>query len=162
MNLIASILIGILCTIGSYFAGHYLGDKDGYARRDTETVIQIAKLNAENQEKTNTLVQQMSDKEEELQQEKDNAKKQIAKLNSDLATNKLQFYVKVKPSTNTNCPNAPSSSGSDTDVAILDPKVSETLVALTDEGDTGIRKLNACIATYETVRRMINGPTTTK
>jgi prophage endopeptidase len=151
MNILIGILLGILALGGVYEYGHH----EGYAERDAETAIQIAKINADNQQKTNSLVQQVADKDAELQKEKDDAKKQIAKRDADIATGKLRLYVKTVG--NTTCPDAPTSSGSDTATAQLDPKTAQSLVAITDEGDTAIRKLNACIATYQTVRNMING-----
>jgi prophage endopeptidase len=162
VNLLISILIGIVCTIGSYYYGHYEGDKDGYARRDTETAIQIAKLNAENQQKTNSLVQQVADKDVELQKEKANAKKEIAKRDADIASGKLRLYIHTK--TPTNCPstNAPTAVGHNANDAELDTETSRALVAITDTGDSAIRKLNACVAVYNQVREMINGSPTTK
>ena len=75
MKYIYAFLMSIVIIGGTYEYGHH----QGYAERDAETAIQIAKLNAENAEKTNTLVQQVSDKDAELQKEKQNAKKEIAK-----------------------------------------------------------------------------------
>ena len=151
MNYIFAFLISVLIIGGTYEYGHH----QGYSERDAEVSVQIAKLNAENQQKTNTLVQQISDKDAELQKEKSNAKKEIAKRDADIASGKLQLYVKTTP--NSNCSNAPAPSGPDTATAQLDPAFAQSLVAVTDDGDTAIRKLNACIATYNQVRTMING-----
>ena len=156
MNYIFAFLISVLIIGGTYEYGHH----QGYSERDAEVSVQIAKLNAENQQKTNTLVQQISDKDAELQKEKSNAKKEIAKRDADIASGKLQLYVKTTP--NSNCSNAPAPSGPDTATAQLDPAFAQSLVAVTDDGDTAIRKLNACIATYNQVKDMINGSTTTR
>jgi prophage endopeptidase len=156
MNILIGILIGILALGGVYEYGHH----EGYAERDAETVIQVAKLNAENQQKTNSLVQQVADKDAELQKEKDDAKKQIAKRDADIATGKLRLYVKT--ASNTTCPSPSTSSGSDTATAQLDPAFAQSLVSVTDDGDKAIRKLNACIAVYNQVRDMINGSTNTR
>ena len=145
-----------MAIIGGYFLGEHLGDEHGYARRDAETAIQIAKLNAENQQKTNSLVQQMSDKEDELQKVKEDAKKQIAKLNADITTGKLQLYVRTKATANTSCPNAPTTSGPDTSTAQLDPEFAATLTAITDRGDQAIVQLNACIKQYDEMREIVN------
>ena len=156
MNYIFAFLISVLIIGGTYEYGHH----QGYSERDAEVSVQIAKLNAENQQKTNTLVQQISDKDAELQKEKSNAKKEIAKRDADIASGKLQLYVKTTP--NSNCSNAPTTSGSDPSYARIDPAFAQSLVAVTDDGDTAIRKLNACIATYNQVKDMINGSTTTR
>jgi prophage endopeptidase len=151
MNYIFAFLISVLIIGGTYEYGHH----QGYAERDAETSVQIAKLNAENAQKTNTLVQQISDKDAELQKEKTNAKKEIAKRDADIATGKLQLYVKTAP--NSSCSNAPSTSGSDSSYARIDPAFAESLVRITDDGDSAIRKLNACLQIYNQVRTMING-----
>jgi len=151
MNYIFAFLISVLIIGGTYEYGHH----QGYAERDSETAVQIAKLNAENAQKTNTLVQQISDKDAELQKEKTNAKKEIAKRDADIATGKLQLYVKTAP--NSSCSNAPSTSGSDSSYARIDPAFAESLVRITDDGDSAIRKLNACLQIYNQVRTMING-----
>lgn len=151
MNYIFAFLISVLIIGGTYEYGHH----QGYAERDAETAVQIAKLNAENAQKTNTLVQQISDKDAELQKEKTNAKKEIAKRDADIATGKLQLYVKTAP--NSSCSNAPSTSGSDPSYARIDPAFAESLVRITDDGDSAIRKLNACLQIYNQVRTMING-----
>ena len=151
MNYIFAFLISVLIIGGTYEYGHH----QGYAERDAETAIQIAKLNAENAQKTNTLVQQISDKDAELQKEKTNAKKEIAKRDADIATGKLQLYVKTAP--NSSCSNAPSTSGSDPSYARIDSTFAESLVRITDDGDSAIRKLNACLQIYNQVRTMING-----
>ena len=151
MNYIFAFLISVLIIGGTYEYGHH----QGYSERDAEVSVQIAKLNAENQQKTNTLVQQISDKDAELQKEKSNAKKEIAKRDADIASGKLQLYVKTTP--NSNCSNAPTTSGFDSNEAVLDPGVATAIVSITDKGDEGIRKLNACIAIYNQVREMING-----
>ena len=157
MNYIFAFLISVLIIGGTYEYGHH----QGYAERDAETAIQIAKLNAENAQKTNTLVQQISDKDAELQKEKTNAKKEIAKRDADIATGKLQLFIKTKAPV---CPpaNAPATGGLDTATAQLDPAFAQSIVTITDDGDNAIRKLNACIATYNQVKDMINGSTTTR
>ena len=151
MNYIFAFLISVLIIGGTYEYGHH----QGYSERDAEMSVQIAKLNAENQQKTNTLVQQISDKDAELQKEKSNAKKEIAKRDADIASGKLQLYVKTAP--NSNCSNAPTTSGSDPSYARIDPAFAENLVRITDDGDSAIRKLNACLQIYNQVRTMING-----
>ena len=151
MKYIYAFLMSVVIIGSTYEYGHH----QGYAERDAETAIQIAKLNAENAQKTNTLVQQISDKDAELQKEKTNAKKEIAKRDADIATGKLQLYVKTAP--NSSCSNAPSTSGSDSNYARIDPAFAESLVRITDDGDSAIRKLNACLQIYNQVRTMING-----
>ena len=150
-------LLTFFFSVSAIFGVYEYGHHQGYTERDVETAIQIAKLNAENAEKTNTLVQQVSDKDAELQKEKQNAKKEISKRDADIATGKLQLYVRTKTTGISNCANASPTSGSDTGTAQIDPTFAQSIVRITDDGDSAIRKLNACIAVYNQVREMING-----
>jgi len=60
------------------------------------------------------------------------------------------------------CPTLPTASDapvaerSDPPTAELQPEVARDILAITDEADLTARKLNACIATYETVRKLLN------
>jgi hypothetical protein len=51
---------------------------------------------------------------------------------------------------------APIAERSDPPTAELQPETSRAILAITDEADITARKLNACIATYNQVREMIN------
>ena len=155
-------IVSFLLFLGLIFGIYEYGVSKGYSQRDAETVQQIAKINAENQKKTEDLIQQRDEKESELQKEKNNAKKEIAKLNSDLVANKLQFYVKVKSPPNNACANASTPTGDQTNVAQLDSSTATALVNITSQGDEGIAKLNACVAFYNQIRSMVNGTPTTK
>ena len=137
---------------GVYGVGHH----NGYAQSQAEVTAQIAKANAAARMTEQKLNAQVADLTTQLVKVQNEAQKQIAKRDADIANGKLQLYVRTK---GTVCPttNAPASSGSDTTTAQLDPAFAQSLVAVTDDGDTAIRKLNACIATYNQVRTMING-----
>jgi hypothetical protein len=158
VNILIGIVIGILALGGVYEYGHHVG----YQERDAETIVQVDKINQDNLKKTQSLEQEKNDIASQLEDVKNESKKQIAKLNSDLTANKLQFYVKVKPSSN--CPSStPSPAGTDqTDVAQLDSTTATALVNITAQGDEGITRLNACIAFYQQIRSMVNGSSYTK
>ena len=146
----------------SFVGGVYeYGHRQGYAQSQAEVAAQIAKANATARMTEQKLNAQVADLTTQLVKVQNEAQKQIAKRDADIANGKLQLYVRTK---GTVCPttNAPASSGSDTTTAQLDPTFAQSLVAVTDDGDTAIRKLNACIATYNQVKDMINGSTTTR
>ena len=153
------IAIVLFCSFvgGVYQYGHH----QGYAKSQAEVAAQIAKANATARMTEQKLNAQVADLTTQLVKVQNEAQKQIAKRDADIANGRLQLYVRTK---GTVCPttNAPASSGSDTTTAQLDPAFAQSLVAVTDDGDTAIRKLNACIATYNQVRDMINGSTTTR
>ena len=151
------IIVFLIVGLFSYFYGHH----KGYDESQTEVALQIDQANNEARLTERKLDQRIADLSTQLEKVQDDAKKQIAKRDADIATGKLQLYVRTK---GTVCPstNAPTTSGSDTATAQLDPTFAKSLVAVTDDGDTAIRKLNACIATYNQVKDMINGSTTTR
>ena len=153
------IAIVLFCSFvgGVYQYGHH----QGYAESQAEVAAQVAKANEQSRQTEQQLNQKVADLSTQLVKVQNEAQKQIAKRDADIANGKLQLYVRTK---GTVCPttNAPASSGSDTTTAQLDPAFAQSLVAVTDDGDTAIRKLNACIATYNQVKDMINGSTTTR
>jgi len=142
---------------GVYGVGH----RNGYEHAKAEITAQVAKANAEARDTEQKLNAQVADLTTQLVKVQNDAQKQIAKRDADIANGKLQLYVRTK---GTICAptNAPATSGPDTATAQLDPAFAQSLVAVTDDGDTAIRKLNACIATYNQVKDMINGSTTTR
>jgi len=153
IELILFILIGSV----SYFYGHH----KGYDESQTEVALQIAKANEQARATEQELNGKITDLSTQLDKVQNEAQKQIAKRDADIATGKLQLFVKTK---GTVCPSkdAGPSSGPDTSTTQLDPKTATDLVSVTDDGDLAIRKLNACIATYNQVKELINGSTTTR
>ena len=142
---------------GVYGVGH----RNGYAQSQAEITAQVAKANAEARDTEQKLNAQVADLTTQLVKVQNDAQKQIAKRDADIANGTLQLYVRTK---GTICAptNAPATSGPNTATAQLDETFAQSLVAVTDDGDTAIRKLNACIATYNQVKDMINGSTTTR
>jgi Bacteriophage Rz lysis protein len=142
---------------GVYGVGHH----NGYEEERLNVQGAIEEANASARMTEQKLNGKIADLSTQLVKVQDDAKKEIAKRDSAIATGKLQLYVKTKP---TVCPSkdAPSTIGPDTATAQLDPTFAQSIVTITDDGDTAIRKLNACIATYNQVREMINGFTPTK
>ena len=142
---------------GVYTYGHHVGYEE--ERANVQGAIDEANAAARMTEQE--LNGKIADLSTQLVKVQDDAKKQIAKRDADIASGKLQLYVKTK---GTICAptNAPATSGPDTATAQLDPAFAQSIVAITDDGDTAIRKLNACIATYNQVKELINGNTSTR
>jgi len=149
--------VSLASICGAYGIGHH----SGYKKSQQEVSEQIAKANEAARQAEQELNGKIADLSIQLVKVQDDAKKQIAKRDADIASGKLQLYVKTK---GTICAptNAPATSGPDTATAQLDPTFAQSIVAITDDGDTAIRKLNACVAVYNQVREMINGSTTTR
>ena len=146
-----------LVLFGTFFAGRH----EGYKAKDQEDQIAIAAANEQARATEQTANKKVSDISNQLVKAKLDAKTQIAKRDADIATGKLQLFIKTKTPV---CPsaNASTPSGPDNSTAQLDPTFAQSIVAITDDGDTAIRKLNACIATYNQVKELINGSSTTR
>jgi prophage endopeptidase len=157
MKYIIALILGFSIVGGIYKLGY---DK-GYEAERQNVQGAIDEANAAARMTEQELNGKIANLTTQLVKVQDDAKKQIAKRDADIASGKLQLYVRTK---GTVCPstNAPATSGPDTATAQLDPAFAQSLVAVTDDGDTAIRKLNACIATYNQVKDMINGSSTTR
>jgi len=143
------ILLGIILSIVSAFGGgYYKGGHDEVTRQQLE----IAKLNAEARQKEQALVAAVNAQANQLMKANQNAKLQAQKRNSDIESGALKLRIAVKASECSVPTTADSSASSGADLgnapAELDPTAAKSLVAITDEGDTAIRKLNTCIALY--------------
>ena len=157
MMYLYAVLAAIGIIVGSYTYGHHAGYEE--ERQNVQGAIDEANAAARMTEQE--LNRKISDLSTQLSKVQNDAKKQIAQRDADIATGKLQLYVKTKSPV---CPSkdATTPSGSDSTNAQLDPTFAKSLVAVTDDGDLAIRKLNACIATYNQVKELINGSPTTR
>ena len=150
------VLLGILMAVVGSFGGGYLkGSNDEVTRQQLE----IAKLNAEARQKEQILVSAIQTQATKLQKANQDAKLVQQKRDSDINSGALRLRIPVKTPS---CPTLPTASDapvaerSDPPTAELQPEVARDILAITDEADLTARKLNACIATYNQVREMIN------
>ena len=149
------VLLGIVLTVlGAFGSGYYKGEKDEYDRSQ----IEIARLNAEARQTEQRMGEVARTYAETLRKSQNAAKVKENKLHNDIVSGKLRLFVPVKAP---DCPlqaasDAPVTSGDNSGEASaeLSGQVSESLIAIAAEGDTAIRKHNACIDSYETLRNM--------
>ena len=149
------VLLGVLLAVASSFGTGYLkGSND----ENTRQQIEIAALNAKARETEQAMVQVAQTYGQTLRKANDVAKVKEAKLRNDVVSGKLRLFIPVKAP---DCPvqaasDAPITAGDNSGEASaeLSGQVSESLIAIASEGDTAIRKLNACIDSYETLRNM--------
>ena len=148
---ILGIVMAVLSAAGS---GYYKGKHDEHTRQQVE----IAALNAKARETEQAMVQVAQTYGQTLRKANNVAKSKEDKLRADIATGERRLFIPVK------APECSLSATSDSSIAAgnnsgetsaeLDRKTADDLVSITAEGDTAIRKLNACIQTYETMRNM--------
>ena len=151
------ILLGIVFAIlGSFGGGYYKGGHDEANRQQLE----VAKLNAEARQKEQALVAAVNTQATQLAKANNEAKALIQKRNADIATGAMQLRIPVKTPV---CPvqpaaDAPTTSGADLGTAELQPEAAQAIVAITDDADATVRKLNTCINLYNQVRETLRSP----
>ena len=140
----------VLAILGSFGGGHYKGKRDESARQQ----IEIAGLNAKARETEQNMVVVAQTYATTLRNAQNVAKVKETKLRADAATGALRLSI---PTHRPVCPAADTTSAtgdSRETRAELDRKTADDLIAIAAEGDAAIRKLNACIDTYEKMRSM--------
>jgi hypothetical protein len=150
------VILGIVLAVLSAFgSGYWKGSEDEITRQQLE----IAKLNAEARQKEQILVSAIQTQATKLQKANQDAKLAQQKRNSDIESGALRLRVPVQTPVcpvhaSSDAPAAPRDSVQTG--AELDPEISKSLIAITDQGDANTRQLNACIEAYTTVYQTLN------
>jgi hypothetical protein len=126
----------IAVALSAYLYGHHAG----YAQKETEDALEIARLNTE------------MNKQKDEQDAKDATVKQEfeAKLSGIIASRPRLF---VPVTSKGGCATSASNDGKER--AELDGQTVEDLIRLVAEGDKAIIELNSCIDRYEAVRKTL-------
>ena len=145
------VLLGIvIAVLGSFTSGYYKGSNDELDRQQLE----IAQLNAEARVKEQALVSEIQIQATKLQKANQDAKLAKLKRDADIDNGTLKLRIPVKAA---NCPiptttdTTPTAGDSVQASAELDREIAKSLIAITDQGDSNTRQLNACIDAYNTV-----------
>ena len=146
------VILGVvLALLGSFGSGYYKGEQDEYERQQVE----IATLNAKARETEQNMANVVNTYAETLRKSQNAARTKETKLRADVASGALRLSIPTQsPVCSTSVTPATAGDNSGETSAELDRKTADDLVSITAEGDTAIRKLNACIQTYETMRTM--------
>lgn len=149
------VLLGIvLALLGSFGSGYWKGSNDEEAQQQVE----IARLNQQARETEQRMGEVAQTYGETLRKANNVAKVKEGKLRADIASGKRKLFIPVQaPDCAVSAPTdaAPATGDNSREAsAELSGQVSESLIAIAAEGDTAIRKLNACIESYETLRNM--------
>lgn len=113
------------------------------------------------QNRSDRLADQLHDQETTHHQEKTHAQAEMDRLRAAVRAGSVRLFV---PTAGAACPGSQAPEGASPAGgfakarAELDPAAAETLVAITSDGDSAIRDLNACIDRYNTVRQSLNTP----
>lgn len=150
--------LGFLLAIAAAFgSGYYKGSS---AEKDAQKLV-IAQFNAEARQKEQALVAAVTTQTTQLVKANNEAKILSQKRNTAIDTGALKLRLPVK----TICPTLPTTpdtaiatgSSVGTTSAELDGQTAKSIVAITDEGDAAIRKLNTCISLYNEAYQTLKG-----
>jgi hypothetical protein len=131
-----------------YFYAHHVG----YAKRDQEMQLEIARLNGEAREKEQKLAEDLNQTSSQLKEANDVVNKKQTDLDAAIRSGRVRLNSScVQAATNPTTASGDQQAGSESEQATL-----RAIAELAAEGDRAINKLNACITAYEQVRSQIN------
>jgi hypothetical protein len=124
--------------VSSYFYGHH----EGYAQKETEDALEIARLNGE------------MNKQKDVQDAKDaEVKQEFETKLSGIIASRPRLYIPV--TSKSGCATTTGNDGKER--AELDGQTVEDLIRLVAEGDRAIIELNSCIDRYNQVKETLSG-----
>jgi hypothetical protein len=151
------VLFGCLLAIVFSFVGGYVkGGHDEVVKQE----LVIAELNAQARQKEQALTSAVNAQATQLAKANQNAKLIQQKRNTDIESGALKLRIPVKAPecpVSTAADAAPAARDSVQATAELDRETAKALVAITDDGDKGIRQLNACIDAYNAAFQTMKG-----
>jgi hypothetical protein len=146
------LLVGLAVTLfGTYRGGYHFG----WADRDAEMQIAIAKKNEEARQLEQTMTSKVIAQTSKLQEANDALTQKSTALDRAIRAGRVRLpaasCVQASPSA------TPASSDRDTETSESDRQTLAAIAAIVSEGDAAINQLNACIASYNEMRTLVNG-----
>lgn len=142
------VILGIVLAVLSAFG---VGHHQGYAARDAEMQIQIAKMNDEARDKEKAMQAAANATATNLRKANQDAQSQINQLNADVSSGARRLSISASCVQAGADAGATSGAGNQTR-AELDATVAQTLIAIAADGDNAIRQANACADFYNQVK----------
>ena len=144
------LLLGLsIALFGTYRGGYHFG----WADRDKDMQMEIARKNGEARELEKNMASKLADKESQLRKAQDEISKKQSAMHELARTGKLRLptasCIQASPS-------APAPTGDKQDATDIERQTISALIDLVTEGDKAITKLNSCIDSYNQVRDLIN------
>jgi hypothetical protein len=135
-----------------------VGHHYGWLERDNDMKIAIAKKNDEARAKEAELGTKLIDQETKLRKAQDDIVKKQSAMHELARTGRLRLPTPSCPQTSASAIIATGNpQPSDTTETELERQTIAALIDIAADGDKAINKLNACVAAYEEVRRIVNG-----
>ena len=150
-----------LIAVTTYFTGHH----KGWAQRDAEMQVEIARKNEESRAKEQEMASAITAKDEELRKANTDVAKKQTDVNRLIAAGRLRLPT---PS----CVQAPADSapaagnsaearsqpdGQTGEATDAERETIRLIAQITADGDRAINQLNACIDSYNEMRKIANG-----
>ena len=145
----------VFALLGAFGSGYYKGSEAEIEQQQ----IEVAKLNSEARQKEKALVAAVQTQAVQLVKANNDAKLAQQKRNSDIDSGALKLRIPIKTTVYpvSTAGDTQSASGTDTGTAELQPETAKDILAIGDDADQTVRKLNACIQAYNQVREMMKG-----
>lgn len=143
------LLSGLIALLLTFGGGYFYGK---YVEREAQQV-EVDRLNTEARAKEQALATAVTTTADALR--KTNEKAKLATKERDAAIDSGALRLRVKATCPVPAAADPSVAAGDsggTPSAELDREIAKALVAITDEGNRAIEKLNACITMYNNAR----------
>jgi len=150
-----------LIAVTTYFTGHH----KGWAQRDAEMQVEIARKNEESRAKEQEMASAITAKDEELRKANTDVAKKQTDVNRLIAAGRLRLPT-------TSCVQAPADSspapgnsaetrsqpdGQTGEATDAERETIRLIAQITADGDRAINQLNACIDSYNEMRKIANG-----
>ena len=145
------VIIGAIVTaIALYFYGHH----KGWAERDMEMQVEIAKKNDEARQTEQKLTEQVNQTASKLQEANDVVTQKQTALDAAIRSGRVRLNASCVQSSSSSTTSSGDSNqaGSESDRQTL-----AAIAAIVAQGDRNTEQLNACIDAYNQVREMVNG-----
>jgi len=144
-GLLSGLIALLLVFGGGYFYGKHVEAEAQQAEVD--------RLNTEARAKEQALTAAVTTTADALRKSNEKARFETQKRNADIDSGALRLRLKTTCPVQAPADTAPTAgSGGGETSAELDRETSKALIALTEEGDRAIEKLNACIILYNNAR----------
>jgi hypothetical protein len=143
------LLSGLIALLLTFGGGYFYGK---YVEREAQQV-EVDRLNTEARAKEQALATAVTTTADALR--KTNEKAKLATKERDAAIDSGALRLRLKTTCPVSAATDPSVAAGDsggTPSAELDREIAKALVAITDEGNRAIEKLNACITMYNNAR----------
>ena len=146
------LILGAISTaVGVYFYGHHVG----WTERDQDMQIEIAKKNEEAREVERNMTSKVIAQSNKLQEANDALNQKTTALDRAIRAGRVRLPTASCPQPSSST--APASADRDNETSESDRQTLAAIASIVAEGDAAILQLNACIASYNEMRELVNG-----